>query len=401
MLLAKNDAAHLTMALKCIQEFLEQNGANFPGLIMIDKCETERASVKAVGAEALLCEFHAHRLIAKRLKTESRDVSQASKIMKSVKEVQRATTHHQLTEKMSQLRIVCSPSCNNFYNYMEKWVQDWGVEWSDLGRKSRIGLFNTNNPSESFFKTLLRGFLKGITTFTPAEMLKVVLDDMIPVLNYKNQFNQSTSSNPNFKKMKKYFEEFQKMVDNNKIVQIDKFLFSVEHCAIIHKVVADPSDNRAACSCGGWLWSGNCLHSYSVLKLYEPNSGFFFESFSEDDTSELDAVNEQQDGEKLEEIADSINMVEPKSTSTKKIPSQRIRKTDLTSRKKNVRKGNHFSGQLKIAVLDDHSKKQQMPKKKEENAMKKDKSDYQQFKDISSGAPLGKRQQKKRIIADV
>ena len=66
-----------------------------------------------------------------------------------------------------------------------------------------------------------------------------------------------------------------------------------------------------------------------------------------------------------------------------------------------MRKGNHFSGQLKIAVLDDHSKKQKMPKKKEENAMKKDKSDYQQFKDISSRAALGKRQQKKRIIADV
>ena len=55
MLLAKNDAAHLTMALKCIQEFLVQN-AYFPGLIMIDKCETERASVKAVGLEALWCE---------------------------------------------------------------------------------------------------------------------------------------------------------------------------------------------------------------------------------------------------------------------------------------------------------------------------------------------------------
>ena len=58
-----------------------------------------------------------------------------------------------------------------------------------------------------------------------------------------------------------------------------------------------------------------------------------------------------------------------------------------------MRKGNHFSGQLKIAVLDDHSKKQKMPKKKEKNAMKKDKSDYQQFKDISSRAALGKRQQ--------
>ena len=37
----------------------------------------------------------------------------------------------------------------------------------------------------------------------------------------------------------------------------------------------------------------------SVLKLYEPNSGFFFESFSEGDTSELDAEKEGRNWKKL------------------------------------------------------------------------------------------------------
>ena len=181
-----------------------------------------------------------------------------------------------------------------FYTYISTWVNEWGSEWLDVGRKSRYGIFNTNNPSESFFKTLLRGFLKGVTSFSPAEVLNIIVNDMIPVLQYKQSFHNDISKNPSFKQLASHQKHYEEVEAKGLIIEIDRNLFSVEYKGEIHKVVH--ANGRSACSCNHWLWDGKCFHCFAISKIHESDSGFFFEYLdSDDEAAELSSLEESSE----------------------------------------------------------------------------------------------------------
>ena len=67
ILMAHNDIIHLTRALELVREYLESCSCEFPKFIMINKCQIERSSIKNVGGNALLCEFHVQKLISNKI----------------------------------------------------------------------------------------------------------------------------------------------------------------------------------------------------------------------------------------------------------------------------------------------------------------------------------------------
>lgn len=268
LLLAKNDKIHLMEALGIVKDFLHSKNCCIKKF-MIDKCETERAAIKAVGGSIILCEFHCQKLISSKLKNAK---NYAVTIITIIKKIQRQ--QGEMDKNLSELNSVChSAGLDQFYRWFQReFIDDWFLEWSDLGRESRSGLNNTNNASEAFFKTLLRGFLKGITTYSPAELLNIIQDEVIPVLEYKSTF--SSTRNPSYKKNKKYQQKCEKLLLDDKIVQLKRNLFSVETAKGVFQV--NCYKETRTCSCMHFLWDGKCFHEFCVGHILKPNSGFFF-----------------------------------------------------------------------------------------------------------------------------
>ena len=52
---------------------------------------------------------------------------------------------------------------------------------------------------------------------------------MIPVLEYKQAFQNGKSSNPTFKKLQKFYKLYEELLENQKILQLELNLFTVEH----------------------------------------------------------------------------------------------------------------------------------------------------------------------------
>ena len=79
------------------------------------------------------------------------------------KKIARSSSKTTQLENIEQFNLDCEMyNLDVFASYMqENWFcETWLSSWTDYGRPgNREGLFNTNNASESFFKSLLHTFL--------------------------------------------------------------------------------------------------------------------------------------------------------------------------------------------------------------------------------------------------
>ena len=306
ILLAKNDADHLTKALQIIKSFLQEMmvPVEFPPVVMIDQCAVERAAITAIGARSILCNFHVQRTIIKRIKNLPDDSSKA--LMTHVKRIQRSTNAKEWESNIVSLTKRCRTiKEKQFLTWFKKFLTEWGEEWSDMGRASLVGIWNTNNVSETFFKQLLRGFLKGISSYSPAEVLEIIQREMIPCLTYKEiQHDKKPSTyNPSFKKLQKFQEVFNYLFQENLITQNSRNLFTVQYKTQTFKVVRDATTKRFACSCGHFKWDGSCLHTFCIKQIHKKDSLFIFES-SSDELQEEPEINESA----VRDISDSLRM---------------------------------------------------------------------------------------------
>ena len=134
---------------------------------MIDKCVVEKSALEAVNIKPLLCEFHAQKLITSRIKKMGVTIEIASSTEKKINAIQRSSTAEMAKSRIDELRSFCTQvnKLDFFLWFTDNFCSDWLLSWLDIGRPLRIGILNTNNPSESFFKTLLTPVNNFFLTF--------------------------------------------------------------------------------------------------------------------------------------------------------------------------------------------------------------------------------------------
>ena len=205
-----------------------------------------------------------------------------------IKSIQRSITDLDLEHNISVLKRW---STKEFWNYFQKeWLHDdWVGTWTDHKRPGeRVGIFNTNNACESFFKNLLRTFLGGIGNRTPSALLEIVEKNVF--LYYENTFIQ----NVQHKATGKTTTDFQ-------ICSKDNVLWLC-HKGERTKILVVQGQLR--CECHWFFCKGKCIHTEFARShpLFPPtalkNFPVLESSIFEDTSSCVELLSLNSDSEK-------------------------------------------------------------------------------------------------------
>lgn len=168
--------------------------------------------------------------------------------------MQRAWDLEDFDFAVDEFTVWASEESELFLAYFQKnWLCDtWSEGWLDMDRPgNRLGLWNTNNSCESFFKTLLRSFLGGVGKRKPSCLMQIVADNVF--LYYNN--------------LVKHF--YQSQCSNAKLVGIKKnwniCFDGVRHYTLTTKnslAIVDAEQNT--CSCPLYFCKGKCFHQTIV-----------------------------------------------------------------------------------------------------------------------------------------
>ena len=161
---AKSDSDHLTIGLTGINDYLQKIGLSWKATVIIDKDATERKALLNLGLSYILCEFHVMKIFRPWIKKTFAGGDQL-KVMLKIKAIQRARNQKEVDVATGQLKKLCHVlRKEEFFSTFEKnWMSPMWIDgWTDLHRPGkRLGLFNTYNASETWFRQLLRTFLHG------------------------------------------------------------------------------------------------------------------------------------------------------------------------------------------------------------------------------------------------
>ena len=142
----------------------------------------------------------------------------------------------------------CGEKYQIFSEYFHQhWLTpEWESGWVDMDRPgARCGLWNTNNASESFFKTLLRSFLGGIGNRKPKDLLAIVENNVFPYYEKKAIENQKR-------------KVYQKAMPSLKNIEISVCANFVKFC---HKTfTAIVNEENQTCDCAVYFCKGKCNH---------------------------------------------------------------------------------------------------------------------------------------------
>lgn len=157
------DAEHIVKGLEVIKDYLLDLRLEWKATVMIDKDAAERKAILTAGLRFLLCEFHVEKLFRPWLE-KSFDANERDTVRLMIKEIARSKDYTELEDNAEVLRKkLIRINKEVFWKKFEKnWLSaDWLHGWVDIKRGGRIGLHNTNNASESWFRQLLRTYLHG------------------------------------------------------------------------------------------------------------------------------------------------------------------------------------------------------------------------------------------------
>ena len=127
---------------------------------MIDKDKTERKALISNGLRFILCEFHVAKAFGPLLRSIG-SLEEKARFIQGVKKIARSMSELEQNDAKTNLMKICGSSSSLWKKFEADWLSDiWIDGWVDFGRPGdRRGLWNTNNASESFFKSLLRNYL--------------------------------------------------------------------------------------------------------------------------------------------------------------------------------------------------------------------------------------------------
>ncbi|KAL6073373.1 Ras GTPase-activating protein [Balamuthia mandrillaris] len=127
--------------------------------VMIDKDKVERNGATSAGFQVLLCDFHTQQLWRKKVAQYGKD---DGSVLGLLKRLQHAMTEEAEEEATKVLQNYCQKKrITRFWKYFDKnWLSPpWASTWKSIGRPGhREGLWNTNNATETIFRSVLRDF---------------------------------------------------------------------------------------------------------------------------------------------------------------------------------------------------------------------------------------------------
>ena len=191
--MGKSDAVHYELVLKKVKKYLlKEYNYELKGFAMIDKDMAERNALIACGFKVLLCDFHAIKTFNETIPKFFKNKELHLKCFKLVIQIQRSEDLIEYEENKENLIDFCKlHKKEKFWDYLRaNWLNDtWEDSWINMNRPGdRKGLWNTNNSCESFFKKLLRTFLKGIGGRSVDAVLEIFEKNVFKY--YDNYFSQ-------------------------------------------------------------------------------------------------------------------------------------------------------------------------------------------------------------------
>src|SRR3990167_5497731 len=253
-LMGKSDTVHYQKVLLEIKKYLlEVHHHYLAGFGMIDKDLAERNALVNAGFEPIICDFQAIKtfgeILLKFFKIE-KDQFQCFQIIKKIQRSEDLIEYEEYKEEL--LKFCQKRKKTKFWDYFgTNWISHpWESAWIDMGRPGeRKGLWNTNNGCESFFKKLLRTFLKGIGGRAPQTVLEIIENNCFQY--YENYFSQlkfgilSPMDNPSTQRDKISMVQFAGFQGQHIRVTLDNVTFLVQV-------------KKNECSCN--VRSGKCVH---------------------------------------------------------------------------------------------------------------------------------------------
>ena len=277
---------------------------------MHDKDDSEFLACKTNNLISLLCEFHAVKLFEEKLPKYFHEHDEQVRCLEIIKSIQRSQDRGQLKKNSATLQNFWKKSPKFWLYFSKEWLGEWLSTWIDLDRPGqRIGLWNTNNASETFFKVLYHTFLRRRSR-NPAQLLQELDDNVF--LYYENiLLKQSFRKNLSAK-----IKEFD-VIDFDDLAGC--FTLKVKDS----EVVVD--FKRGKCSCSGHDIQGKCDHFRYCERFRHyitPDS---------DSESEVTSDSESEECEQSESLEDTDSQEESEEVAIKpKKKRGRKRKKHLT-----------------------------------------------------------------------
>lgn len=260
---SSNTVSLISIALSEIKAYLLRFGIEFRSTLMIDKCKIEKEVADENNIPTILCEFHVIKLIKSVWRKYITNIEAQNELLLNFKEIARSTSILFRNIQISAFNILCiSYNLIEFNDYMkENWFSpEWIETWTDLYRPgNREGLYNTNNASESFFRTLLHTHCLG-RRHAPHIVIKVILNQFLCRIDQEVQTSK-TKTNPSVINCDKDQKKASKLFNDKCVTKLSNYKYFVYDKNQMYTVT-----NCNYCDCFKFIWHGKtCAHIRAVL----------------------------------------------------------------------------------------------------------------------------------------
>src|SRR3990167_8856818 len=196
-------ATILTRAILVITNYLKEQGFSYSAITMIDKDEVERQALVNNGIQVYLCEFHLMKLLKNNFKCFGVNFDVA---VEKFKMIQRSSTLSQMKINATLFKAFClEQGQEKLWKLIKREYLsvEWLSTWCDFKRIGlRQGLYNTNNTSEAWFKSLLRVYLGG-HSYSYLKVIDIIIHKVFVVTDIRLGQSGPTKLNPSLKSIKK------------------------------------------------------------------------------------------------------------------------------------------------------------------------------------------------------
>ena len=270
----KNNKNILKKAISEVIKYLKENDICWKATVMIDKDNVERYALDQNGLKIILCEFHLIKTISEKFKKKASPALQG-KLFLLFKKISRASTVERRSMRIQNIEKFCEEnSLEELSFYLKKnwFCSKWVDCWTDVHRPGdRLGLFSTNNASESWFRVLLRSYLEGKSQ-SPAVVIEEILSKVLPQTELRTVHRSNgweRRINSTAKLEEKSLAIASDIILKKKIQSVGMSKFQIFHSKDTVEVKLNPDK----CSCINWLWFGKmCCHlkAAHLFKLKAP-----------------------------------------------------------------------------------------------------------------------------------
>ena len=254
-------ASVLTPALQVVKEFLEANGTPWKATVMIDKDKTERKALLSNDLRFILCEFHVAKAIKPLIKSIG-SLNGKADFIQGVKRIARSQTKKEQSDAIVRLKKICGPSSDLWEKFEANWLcEAWLHAWVDLDRPGdRQGLWNTNNASESFFKSLLRNYLNG-RSYCASEVMEIILKDVFRGYQDLLTTPSRRGKNPTVKRAERLQKKAETLCEKSEIVVRKNPRYEILLIEGKKRNGFKLSKHDDVCECPTYQWHGRlCVH---------------------------------------------------------------------------------------------------------------------------------------------